>query len=66
MQIRPIGILLAAGRGRRMGCVKQLLPWPEASSASTLVETCFRLAHEHNLEQFIRGGFEVREHPQTF
>lgn len=41
MECRPIGILLAAGRGRRMGCVKQLLPWPKANSTTTLVENSF-------------------------
>jgi len=33
--IRPVGVLLAAGRARRMGRTKQLLPWPGASPAST-------------------------------
>jgi len=41
MQCQPIGILLAAGRGRRMGCVKQLLPWPKANITTTLVEAAF-------------------------
>lgn len=31
------GILLAAGRGRRMGCLKQLLPWRD----STVVASAF-------------------------
>jgi molybdenum cofactor cytidylyltransferase len=39
-----IGIVLAAGRGRRMGRTKQLMPWPAASPASargTVVTSAF-------------------------
>ena len=35
------GVLLAAGRGRRMGGRKQLTPWPPDAPTSTLVATAF-------------------------
>lgn len=38
--MRIAGLLLAAGRGRRMGTVKQLLPWGERGS-STVVAAAF-------------------------
>ncbi|MCA9284723.1 MAG: nucleotidyltransferase family protein [Phycisphaerales bacterium] len=39
---RPIGILLAAGRGRRMGAAKLLLPWPpDDRSGRTVVSSAF-------------------------
>jgi len=41
MSKRPIGVLLAAGRGRRMKRLKQLLPWPTSESETTLVESSF-------------------------
>ena len=42
--VRPVGLLLAAGRGRRMGETKQLLPWPGADGrASTVVAVSFEL-----------------------
>ena len=31
----PIGVLLAAGRGRRLGGLKQLRPWPPDAAAGT-------------------------------
>ncbi|MCH7545783.1 MAG: nucleotidyltransferase family protein [Planctomycetes bacterium] len=40
-----MGVLLAAGRGRRMGTTKQLLPWPHNTDAeqlsSTVIESAF-------------------------
>lgn len=36
-----IGVLLAAGRGRRLGGNKQLTPWPTPSSSGTLIESAF-------------------------
>ncbi len=36
-----IGVLLAAGRSRRMGRTKQLLPWPTPSGAKPLVAAAF-------------------------
>jgi molybdenum cofactor cytidylyltransferase len=36
-----IGVLLAAGRGRRMGQTKQLLSWPAATGAKPLVAAAF-------------------------
>lgn len=38
---RPIGVLLAAGRGRRMGGNKQFHPWPTESGEKTLVAAAF-------------------------
>ena len=35
------GLLLAAGRSRRMGQTKQLLPWPYPDGESTLLATSF-------------------------
>lgn len=37
----PIGLLLAAGAGRRMGCTKQTLPLPGDSMGRTLVAAAF-------------------------
>jgi molybdenum cofactor cytidylyltransferase len=36
-----IGLLIAAGRGRRMGGTKQLLPWPPATGHTTLIAAAF-------------------------
>ncbi len=36
-----IGIILAAGRGRRMGRTKQLVPWPTAEGEKPLVAAAF-------------------------
>jgi len=41
------GILLAAGRGRRMGGGKQLLPWPALNPFSTLVAASFDALKPH-------------------
>jgi len=38
---RPIGLLLAAGAGRRMGCTKQTLPFPGDPKARALVAAAF-------------------------
>jgi molybdenum cofactor cytidylyltransferase len=35
--IRRVGVILAAGRGRRMGRTKQLVPWPNENGAKPLV-----------------------------
>lgn len=40
-QPMPIGLLLAAGRARRMGEAKQLLPWHPPRSGTTLVAAAF-------------------------
>jgi molybdenum cofactor cytidylyltransferase len=36
-----IGVILAAGRGRRMGRTKQLVPWPTETEAKPLVAVAF-------------------------
>ncbi|MEE2908692.1 MAG: nucleotidyltransferase family protein [Planctomycetota bacterium] len=36
-----IGVLLAAGRGRRLGGNKQLSPWPSVHGAGTLISSAF-------------------------
>jgi molybdenum cofactor cytidylyltransferase len=36
-----IGVLLAAGRGRRMGGTKQLLPWPGGAGSKPLVAAAY-------------------------
>lgn len=44
MPSRPhiVGVLVAAGRGRRMGTTKQLLPWPPNSPVGkTVIESAF-------------------------
>jgi molybdenum cofactor cytidylyltransferase len=38
---KRIGVLLAAGRGRRMGQAKQLLPWPSTGGSKPLVAAAF-------------------------
>jgi len=39
--VRRIGVLLAAGRGRRMGRTKQLLLWPAAGGSKPLLAAAF-------------------------
>lgn len=41
LPICTIGILLAAGRGRRMGCTKQLIPWQAADGEKPLVAAAY-------------------------
>ncbi len=36
-----VGLLLAAGRGRRMGGGKQLIPWPPPHGSGTLIGSAF-------------------------
>lgn len=37
----PIGVVIAAGRGRRMGRTKQLVPWPTSDGTKPLVAAAF-------------------------
>lgn len=68
------GILLAAGRGRRMGRTKQLLPWPpepkgstplaktpqaKTPQASTVVEASFDAISRHCDEMVVVLGHEA-------
>lgn len=39
--IRRIGVILAAGRGRRMGRTKQLVPWPTPEGEKPLVAAAY-------------------------
>jgi molybdenum cofactor cytidylyltransferase len=39
--IKPTGVLLAAGRGRRMGGCKQFYPWPTADGEKPLVAASY-------------------------
>jgi molybdenum cofactor cytidylyltransferase len=41
MTARTIGVILAAGRSRRMGRNKLLLPWPGRDGASTVIAAAF-------------------------
>lgn len=43
----PVGLLIAAGRSRRMGRQKLLLPWPPPNGRSTVVATAFDLLQPH-------------------
>ncbi|MBT4768192.1 MAG: nucleotidyltransferase family protein [Phycisphaerae bacterium] len=53
-----VGLLLAAGRSKRMGeQTKQLLPWPSPGSARTIIETSFDL-----LAPFCSSMFVVLDH----
>ena len=53
----PVGLLLGAGRGRRMGeQTKQLLPWPPGSG-QTMIEASFDL-----LAPFCAAMFVVLDH----
>lgn len=45
MSARRIGVLLAAGRGRRMGALKQVLPWGPPPHATPLVAAAFDALH---------------------
>lgn len=41
MTAGTVGVLLAAGRGRRMGALKQLLPWGTSDAPKTLIAAAF-------------------------
>ena len=53
------GLLLAAGRSRRMGQTKQLLPWPHPDGDSTLLATAFDLLAKACREMVIVMGHDV-------
>jgi molybdenum cofactor cytidylyltransferase len=39
--VQHIGVILAAGRGSRMGCTKQLVPWPAREGSKPLVSAAY-------------------------
>src|SRR5688500_17375365 len=41
LMTRRIGVILAAGRGRRMGRTKQLIEWPAADGPKSLVAAAY-------------------------
>jgi molybdenum cofactor cytidylyltransferase len=43
--IRCTGVILAAGRGRRMGCTKQLVEWPTSTGPKPLVAAAYDAIH---------------------
>jgi CTP:molybdopterin cytidylyltransferase MocA len=53
------GLLLAAGRSRRMGQTKQLLPWPHPDGDSTLLATSFDLLAKACREMVVVMGHDV-------
>src|SRR5262245_14196111 len=56
-----VGVLLAAGRGKRMGRLKQLLPWPPGASADgrTVVAASFDTIAPHCDEMIVVVGAEA-------
>ncbi len=71
---RHIGVLLAAGRGSRMGRTKQLMPWPPngdekkhigessisaTSQPATVVETSFDLIAPHCAQMIVVFGHDA-------
>ena len=61
MPDRPpmVGVLLAAGRGRRMGTTKQLMPWPPGGGASTVVAESFDLIAAECDQMIIVAGHDA-------
>jgi molybdenum cofactor cytidylyltransferase len=57
-QPRLAGLILAAGRSRRMGVLKQTLPWPGAGTAAqtTLVAAAFDVIASHVDRMFVAVG----------
>ena len=54
----PIGLLLAAGRGRRMGQTKQLLPWPPPDGSKPLAAAAFDAISEFCDQMVVMVGHE--------
>ena len=54
-----VGILLAAGRGRRMGQTKQLMPWPPDSASGTVVEAAFDCIATHCTSMIVVTGHDA-------
>ena len=58
---RPIGILLAAGRGRRMNGDKQLFPWPTPDGEKPLVAAAFDAVSHACLQMVVVLGHRSDE-----
>jgi molybdenum cofactor cytidylyltransferase len=56
---RVIGVLLAAGRGRRMGRTKQLMPWPTAGGSKPLVAAAFDAVRPACSEMIVVFGHQA-------
>ena len=56
---RRIGILLAAGRGRRMGRTKQLIDWPTAEGTKPLVAAAYDAVRPICDEMVVVTGHEA-------
>jgi molybdenum cofactor cytidylyltransferase len=54
-----IGVLLAAGRGRRMGTTKQLLPWPAPGGERPLVAAAYDAIASACAEMIVVLGHEA-------
>jgi CTP:molybdopterin cytidylyltransferase MocA len=55
---RSIGVILAAGRGRRMGRTKQLVAWPVEGGAKPLVAAAFDTISSACIEMIVVLGHE--------
>lgn len=56
-----IGLLIAAGRGRRMGGGKQLIPWPPPDGSGTLIGSAFDHIQVACDEMVVVLGHQQRE-----
>ena len=54
-----IGVLLAAGRGSRMGRTKQLMPWPPPDGQSTIIAASFDAVDAHVQHMIVVLGHDA-------
>jgi molybdenum cofactor cytidylyltransferase len=59
LSVRRIGVILAAGRGRRMGQTKQLIPWPSADGPKPLVAAAYDAIRSHCDEMVVVLGHDA-------
>jgi molybdenum cofactor cytidylyltransferase len=59
--VSVIGLLIAAGRGRRMGGSKQLIPWPPPDGSGTLIGSAFDHIQVACDEMVVVLGHQQRE-----